>query len=303
MLDNHEKLPFKLFEPISGCQGDYPVTSVGPYFENARMGRLFSVYKTLLMYCLFVVAGQDEEMGKNLEKTREYIYSMILTNTQLVYQIDVPPVLHSVLSECYLYQRAESGCAILIPNCGYVFGGEVQPVAPYNRGLDCTSFTGWISGCGRPLTYLYEIAWRMNRGDSPGRVIPPEEKDMIKILRERHVAIEPRGSEMRMGDILVWRHPGGSGHALFVQRVVDDDNIMTVECTNYKDGNYEGFAERVVSIVDPRGGRAMVMRPLFQHSYDNYQERNHAFIKDPELESKSESLSVSKIELVVSEVN
>lgn len=282
MLDNQ---PFAFLGSILGCQDDYPVSSLGEYFKNACMGRVLTTCKLLLIYSIFAVATHNEQVGgKSPQKLKEQLHLGILANSQFVYQMPVPPCLHSLMSECWLYCRSKNANMMLVPNCGYVFGGLVQPVAPYNRGLDCTSFTGWITGCGRPLTYLYEIAWNLNRGKPPGKDIAPKDKNVIKMFCDRHEAIEPRGSEMCPGDILVWRHFGkrNGGHAMFVQKVVDDHHILTVECTSYKDGHYEGYQERVVPILDPNplGGRTMVLRPLNQDTYYNFRNRNFALIAD-----------------------
>ena len=283
MLDNHKKLPFEFLGPISGCQNEFPLSSVGEYFENARMGRIYTVYKLVMIYAVFVAATHNEPTGgKTPRQLREHLHLTILANAQYVYPIEVPAVLNSLLSECWLYRVTKTANVMLFPNCGYVFGGLVQPEAPHNRGLDCTSFMGWISGCGRPLTMLYEVAWNLNRGKPAGRVITDEiDKKAVQLFRERHKMVDARGSDMLPGDILVWRHADGSGHAMLVQRVVGEDHIITVECTNYKNGSYEGFQERMVTICDPReGGRALVMRPLNQDVYYNYLSRSSAMIAD-----------------------
>ena len=49
---------------------------------------------------------------------------------------------------------------------------------------------------------------------------------------------------------------------------------MTVECTYYKQGHYEGYQERAVPILDPQGGERYVLRPLYQQAYDNFRDRN-----------------------------
>mmetsp|Transcript_27565 Transcript_27565/g.81098 ORF Transcript_27565/g.81098 Transcript_27565/m.81098 type:complete len:120 (-) Transcript_27565:516-875(-) len=111
-------------------------------------------------------------------------------------------------------------------------------------------------------------------GEAPG--IKPEDKEIVAMLCDRHDVVEPCGSEVaEAGDILVWRHSDGSGHAMFVQSVVDSNTIKTVECTNYKDGHYEGFQERIVTIKDPNeGGREGILRPLRQDAYHTYKERS-----------------------------
>ena len=201
MLDNREKLPFEIFGVISGCQNDeYPLYSVGTNFQKARIGRVFTVYKLLLIYSIYVVnAYSEQEAIMSPEILRDRLHRKILANTQYVYPIEVPPALHSLLSECFLYRAADPSNVMLICNSGYVFGGVLRPEAPYNRGLDCTSFTGHVTGCGRPLTWLYEIAWDLNKSGplpSAWRLEKADEEDFksLKLLRERHEAILSRGA-------------------------------------------------------------------------------------------------------------
>lgn len=284
MLDNHDNMPFLLFSPISGCCGDFPFTKVGPYFEKARMNRVITVYKLLLIYALCTVASAEENHNGSEEKKvdhldmQEQLFDILLQNTQFVYAIKVPSVLKAKLSGCLLFRVfSDSGIYVLFPNSGYVFGGMVQAQAPYNRGLDCTSFTGWITGCGRPLMYMYEKIWQVKMGESPK--IKPEDGELVAILCERHEVVEPRGSKVAEGDILVWRHRDGQGHAMFIQSVMNDDLVKTVECTNYKDGHQEGFQERVLTIKNPNeGGREGVLRLLNQGLYNTYKERSQKFI-------------------------
>lgn len=99
---------------------------------------------------------------------------------------------------------------------------------------------------------------------------------MASMLCGRHDTVEACGSQMKVGDILVWRHSHGGGHAMLVQEVVGNNHILTVECTNYKDGKYEGFQTRVVPIENPneRGGHQVVVRPKRKHLYHTFRERS-----------------------------
>lgn len=282
MLDNRKRLPFQFFSPICHCNmdTDYPLTNVGRCFENARMGRIFTTYKLLMIYALYVVLApevNETEQREDEERTirvRSRFHTNVLQNTQFVYPISVPTVLDDILADCCLYDNAEERSRMLIPNCGYVFGGEVQREAPLNRGLDCTSFLGWISGCGRPLTYLYELAWRKMLGED-AEIESKEDQEMIDVLCRRHDVIRDY-SQVQPGDVLIWRHVVGGGHAMLVQEV-RDDTVLTVECTNYKDGHYEGFEERVVTIQNPtEGGREAILRPKYQDCFLDFRERSSA---------------------------
>lgn len=281
MLDNRELLSFPIFSPVPSLDKDlnYPLANLGYCFENARISRVFTVYKVLLMYAIRVILamnGDEIDEKKEEENTlliQPRFYQKVLQNTRFVYPITVPFVLDDLLANCYLYHRFGARSCMLIPNAGYVFGGEVQDIAPYNRGLDCTSFIGWISGCGRPLTYLYELAWKTKLGEDV-EVKNQEDQEMVDMLCERHDVIQDF-SQVQAGDILIWRHVVGGGHAMLVQKVVTPgETIMSVECTNYKDGHYEGFEERVVTIRNPNpGGREGVLRPKNQSCYLGFRER------------------------------
>merc|ERR1719447_1648047 len=123
-----------------------------------------------MIYSTFVVTDYNNKGEKKIPEKlmREQFHLNILANTQYVYPIEVPSMIDSFLSECVLYRVSKTANVMIIPNCGYVFGGILQAEAPYVRGLDCTSFVGWISGCGRPLTFLYEVAWNLKMGKPPG---------------------------------------------------------------------------------------------------------------------------------------
>ena len=63
--------------------------------------------------------------------------------------IEVPAFLafRMLASPCVWVTKPQMWCCFQTGS-GYIFGGLLQPVAPHNRGLDCTWFMGWISGCG-----------------------------------------------------------------------------------------------------------------------------------------------------------
>jgi len=279
LLDCYESLPFTLFSAnlnldSSSSNVDYPLSHIGPCFEKACKSRVYTVYKHVLFHALYVVtfvwAGEEKKESDDI-LLRVRLFQQVLKHTQFIYPMPVPSNIKEMLTDCCLYNS--SSAVLLIPNSGYVYGGLVQETMPFNRGLDCTSFTGWVTGCGRPLTYLYEWVCRMKLGE-----LPPEKEDipMVSMLCARHDIVEAcEYNKLQLGDILVWRHVDGGGHAMFVQKMDNDDHILTVECTNYKDGLYEGFQARVVPIENPHeGGGQFVLRPKHQHVYHTFRQRS-----------------------------
>ena len=264
MLSKWDALPFTIFDPFpDACDSEFPFAVVGPTFEFFRPSTLMQVYKIILIYANVL---HRENRRLPVESFLMEMYASV----QFCYDMDVPDAVAEHLRGCVLFAEVEPGQALkfLVPNVGYVFGAELKAGEPRCRGLDCSSFTGWATECGRPTTSLCALAWRVLNGKRPA--IPEDVRATVALLVEKHEVVDLGKGDLRPGDLVVWKQePGTGGHVMFVRQTLGDAEFLTLEVTfNLKAiGNHDvGFASRRLPVHCPKdpadGWYGFVLRPL-----------------------------------------
>ena len=264
MLSKWDALPFTIFDPFpDACDSEFPFAVVGPTFEFFRPSTLMQVYKIILIYANVI---HRENRRLPVESFLMEMYASV----QFCYDMDVPDAVAQHLRGCVLFAEVEPGQALkfLVPNVGYVFGAELKAGEPHCRGLDCSSFTGWATECGRPTTSLYALAWRVLNGKRPA--IPEDVRATVALLVEKHEVVDLGKGDLRPGDLVVWKQePGTGGHVMFVRQTLGDAEFLTLEVTfNLKAiGNHDvGFASRRLPVHCPKdpadGWYGFVLLPL-----------------------------------------
>ena len=264
MLSKWDDLPFTIFDPFPvACDSEFPFAVLGPSFEFFRPSTLMQVYKIMLIYANVI-------HRENRRLPDESFLMEMYANVQFCYDMGVPDAVAEQLTGCVLFAQVEPGQALkfLIPNVGYVSGAELKAREPRCRGLDCSSFAGWATECGRPTTALYALAWRVLKGKNPA--IPDDVRTTVALLVEKHEVVDLTKANIRPGDLVVWKQERGTGgHVMFVRQTLLDTEFLTFEVTfNLKAaGNHDvGFISRQLPVYCPKdpgdGWYGFVLRPL-----------------------------------------
>jgi hypothetical protein len=127
---------------------------------------------------------------------------------------------------------------IIIPNRGYVFGGELQ--SGIFRGLDCSSFVSYCVDCSERLsTHQMELIWKTNFSNI--------NSDDPVVLGTQHEfeAIPIEESRVKLGDLIVWRaRTETSGHVAIFKEWIEPNKFIGIDDRRSDDKKFEGIRYR-----------------------------------------------------------
>jgi cell wall-associated NlpC family hydrolase len=202
-----------------------------------------AVLKLLLSYSTMVTAPQRwDDLTKTLD---------------LLYPAKIPAEAVDAARDIRLFQMVGDQPTLLIPNSGYIFGGDF--FGEQNRGMDCSAFLGKATHSTakiRLTTMVMEFAWRELHGDDFS-VDDPDgaiRRDLagygLVEAKLDYLAIDARSiADLEVGDLVVWRlSEAGGGRAGHVVMYLGPDSdparFISVE-TNRDDGKtFDGFIFR-----------------------------------------------------------
>lgn len=207
-----------------------------------------AVLKTLLIYANLVVKDQENvgELLKNLEAER---------TIHLLYPANLPQSLDQKTFKALglLLRNEDSGCSVLVPNSGFIFGGDF--IDGKCKGIDCSAFLSYCTEASSRLsTMVMEYTWRelvygpaaFSEKELSVREEFLVEWGMAQALKE-YKAISPSSTgDLEEGDLVIWRWneatPGQrSGHVVMFLGPMNESSFYGIEANRKDDKSKEGI--------------------------------------------------------------